>query len=143
MEEARYITWLSNVVFVPKPSGDWRMFVDFTNLNRACPTEAYPMPRIYLLVDATAYHEALSFLDMFSGYHQIPMVEEDRVKTTFMTPFGNFCYEVMAFGLKKAGATYQRMVNQVFRKQLGRNVEAYVDDLIVKSRRLQDHIMDL
>ncbi|CAL1413156.1 unnamed protein product [Linum trigynum] len=134
VEEARYITWLSNVVFVLKPSGDWRMCVDFTNLNRACLTDAYPMPRIDLLVDATAYHEALSFLDMFSGYHQIPMVEEDRAKTAFMTPFGNFCYRVMAFGLKNAGATYQRMVNQIFRGQLGRNVEAYVDDLIVKSK---------
>ncbi|CAL1353738.1 unnamed protein product [Linum trigynum] len=143
VEEARYITWLSNVVFVPKPSGDWRMCVDFTNLNRACPTDAYPMPRIDLLVDATAYHEALSFFDMFSGYHQIPMTEEDRAKTAFMTPFGNFCYKVMAFGLKNAGATYQRMVNQVFRKQLGRNVEAYVDDLIVKSKRRLDHLGDL
>ncbi|CAL1384138.1 unnamed protein product [Linum trigynum] len=143
VEEARYITWLSNVVFVPKPAGDWRMCVDFTNLNRACPTDAYPMPRIDILVDATAYHEALSFLDMFSGYHQIPMAEEDRVKTAFMTPFGNFCYKVMAFGLKNAGATYQRMVNQVFQRQLGRNVEVYVDDLIVKSKRRLDHIRDL
>ncbi|CAL1393508.1 unnamed protein product [Linum trigynum] len=119
------------------------MCVYFTNLNRACPTEAYPMPHIDFLVDATTYHEALSFRDMFSGYHQIPMVEEDRAKTTFMTPFGNFCYRVMTFGLKNAGATYQRMVNQVFRKQLRRNVEAYVDDLIVKRKRRRDHIMNL
>ncbi|CAL1358974.1 unnamed protein product [Linum trigynum] len=143
VKETFYVTWRSNVVFVPKPSGDWRMCVDYTNLNRACPTDAYPMPRIDLLVDATAYHEMLSFVDMFSGYHQIPMAEEDRPKTAFMTPFGNFCYRVMAFGLKNAGATYQRMVNNVFRKQIGRNVEAYVDDLIVKSRRREDHLEDL
>ncbi|CAL1400208.1 unnamed protein product [Linum trigynum] len=143
VEETSYVTWLSNVVFVPKPSGDWRMCVDYTSLNKACPTDAYPMPRIDLLVDSTAYHEMLSFVDMFSGYHQIPMAEEDRPKMAFMTPFGNFCYRVMAFGLKNAGATYQRMVNNVFQQQIGRNVEAYVDDLIVKSRKREDHIGDL
>ncbi|CAL1396321.1 unnamed protein product [Linum trigynum] len=138
-----YVTWLSNVVFVPKPSGDWRMCVDYTSLNRACLTDAYPMPRIDQLVDYTAYHEMLRFADMFSGYHQIPMAEEDRSKTAFMTPFGNFCYRVMAFGIKNAGATYQRMASNVFRKQIGRNVEAYVDDLIVKIRRREDHLEDL
>ncbi|CAL1406916.1 unnamed protein product [Linum trigynum] len=124
VEEARYTTWLSNAVLVPKESGHWRMCID-------------------KLVDATANHEALIFLDMFSGYHQILMCEEDREKTMFMTPFGNFHYKVMSFGLKNAGATYQHMVNTVFQRQTGRNMEAYVDDLVVKRKRRDDHLNDL
>ncbi|CAL1396009.1 unnamed protein product [Linum trigynum] len=119
------------------------MCVDYTSMNRACPSDANLMPRIDQLVDAIAYHETLSFLDMFFGYHHILMCEEDREKTAFMTPFGNFRYKVMSFGLKNVGATYQRMVNTVFQGQIGRNVEAYVDDLVLKSKRREEHLRDL
>ena len=87
-------------------NGKWRMCVDFTDLNRVCPKDSYPLPRIDNLVDSTARHELLSFMDTFSGYNQIKMKEEDQEKTSFVTNQGLFCYKVMPFGLKNAGATY-------------------------------------
>ena len=82
-------------------------------------------------------------MDAFSGYNQILMAEEDQEKTAFVTSQGLYCYRVMPFGLKNAGATYQRLVNQMFKKQIGRNVEVYVDDMLVKSRKEKDHLDDL
>ncbi|CAN1139542.1 Transposon Ty3-I Gag-Pol polyprotein, partial [Linum perenne] len=143
IKEVQYPEWLANVVLVKKSSGAWRMCVDFTNLNDACPKDPYPLPNIEQLVDATANNEMLSFLDMFSGYHQIPLNKQDQEKTAFMTPTANYCYRVMPFGLKNAGATYQRMIDKVFVRQLGRNLEAYVDDLLVKSKKSEDHLGDL
>ena len=90
------------------------MCVDFTDLNRACPKDSYPFPRIDTLVDSTARHKLLSFMDAFSGYNQIKMKEEDQEKTSFVTSQGLFCYKVMPFGLKNAGATYQRLMNKMF-----------------------------
>ena len=109
------------------------MCVDFTDLNKACPKDSYPLPRIDQLVDSTAGHRLLSFMDAFSGYNQIRMDEVDQEKTSFVTSQGLFCYKVMPFGLKNAGATYQRLVNHMFHLQIGRNVEVYVDDMLVKS----------
>ena len=91
---------------VKKPNVKWRMCVDFMDLNRVCPKDSYPLPRIDNLVDSTARHELLSFMDAFSGYNQIKMKEEDQEKTSFVTNQGLFCYKVMPFGLKNAGATY-------------------------------------
>ena len=119
------------------------MFVDFTDLNRACPKNSYPLLRIDTLVDSTARHELLSFMDAFSGYNQIKMKEEDQEKTSFVTSQGLFCYKVMPFGLKNVGATYQRLMNRMFAHQLGRNVQVYVDDMLVKSVRENDHLCDL
>ena len=99
---------------VRKNNGKWRMCVDFTNLNRACPKDSYLLPRIDTLVDLTARHELLSFMDAFSGYNQIKMKEEDQKKTSFVTSQGLFYYKVMLFGLKNAGATYQRLMNKMF-----------------------------
>jgi len=127
--------WLANVVLVKKSNGKWRMCVDFTDLNKACPKDSFPLPRIDLLVDSTAGHELLSFMDAFSGYNQIYMEEADQEKTAFITDRGLYCYKMMPFGLKNAGATYQRLVNRMFQSQIGRNVEVYVDDLLVKSVR--------
>ncbi|CAL1375069.1 unnamed protein product [Linum trigynum] len=135
----KYPKWLANVVLVKKSSGAWRMCVDYTTINKVCPGDPYPLPRIDQLID----HETLSFLDMFSGYHQIPMSREDEEKTAFMTPFGNFCFVGMPFGLKNAGATYQRMIDTVFSQQRGRNIEAYVDDLIVNTKAGKSHLDDL
>ena len=113
--------------------GQWRMCVDYTSLNRACPKDSFPLPRIDLVVDATAGHELLSFLDAYSGYNQIPMYELDEESTAFITDRGLYCYRVMPFGLKNAGATYQMMMESVFKKQLGKMIEVYIDDMVVKS----------
>ena len=128
---------------VKKPNGKWRMCVDFTDLNRACPKDSYPLPRINTLVDSTARHELLSFMDAFSSYNQIKMKEEDQEKTSFVTNQGLFCYKVMPFGLKNARATYQRLMNKMFTHQLRRNVQVYIDDMLVKSVRENDHLNDL
>ena len=128
---------------VKKASGKWKMCVDFTDLNKACLKDNYPLPRVDILVDSTAKHQLLSFMDAFSGYNQIRMHEDDQEKTSFVTSQGLFCYRVMPFGLKNAGATYQRLMNRMFAPQIGRNVQVYVDDMLVKSRREEDHLRDL
>jgi hypothetical protein len=117
--------------------------VDFTDLNKACPNDSFPLPHIDLLVDSTSGHQLLSFMDAFSGYNQIQMAEEDQEKTSFITDWGLYCYKVMPFGLKNAGATYQRLMNRMFKKQMGQNVEVYVDDMLVKSAKAPDHVSDL
>uniref|UniRef100_A0A2N9FD92 Integrase catalytic domain-containing protein n=1 Tax=Fagus sylvatica TaxID=28930 RepID=A0A2N9FD92_FAGSY len=124
IREVYYPEWLANVVMVKKSTGKWRMCVDFTDLNKACPKDSYPLPRIDQLVDSTAGHKLLSFMDAFSGYNQIQMTKEDQEKTAFITSRGLFCYKAMPFGLKNAGATYQRLVNKMFHDQIRRNVEA-------------------
>ena len=124
---------------VKKKTGKWRVCVDFTDLNRACPKDPFPMPRIDLLVDAAVGHPRMSFLDDFQGYHQIPLALDDQEKTAFVTSVGNYHYKVMLFGLKNAGSTYQRMMTKMFESQLGKNVEVY----IVKSKLVSEHVMDL
>lgn len=105
--EVHYPYWLSNVVMVKKANGKWHMCVGFKDLNRSCPKDSFPLPRINLLVDSTAEHEILSFLDTFSGYNQISMVIPNQEKTAFVTDRGLYCYKVMPFGLKNVGTTYQ------------------------------------
>ena len=119
------------------------MCVDFTDLNRACPKDSYPLPQIDTLVDSTARHKLLSFMDAFSGYNQIKMNEEDQKRTSFVTSQGPFCYKVTPFGLKNERATYQRLMNKMFAHQIGRNVQVYVDDMLVKSLRENNHLDDL
>ena len=109
--------------------------MDYTDLNEACPKDNFPLPRIGLIVDASAGHGMLSFQDAFSGYHQIPMHPPDEEKTTFITPHGLFCYNVMLFGFKNVGATYQRLVTKMFRPLLRKTMEVYIDDMMVKSKR--------
>ena len=111
IREVHYPEWLANVVMVKKANGKWRMCIDFTDLNQTCPKDSFPLPRIDQLVDSTAGHKLLTFMDAFSGYNQIQMVEEDQEKTAFVTSQGLYCYKVMPFGLKNAGVTYQRLVN--------------------------------
>ena len=143
IREVYYSNWLANVVMVKKASRKWRMFVDFTDLNKVCPKDNYPLPRVDVLVDSTARHQLLSFMDAFSGYNQIQMYEDDQEKTSFVTIQGLFCYRVMPFGLKNPSPTYQRLINKMFAPQIGRNVQVYVDDMLVKSRREEDHLEDL
>ncbi|XP_075521548.1 uncharacterized protein LOC142554756 [Primulina tabacum] len=143
IKEVQFPTWLSNVVLVPKSTGKWRMCVDFRDLNKACPKDCYPLPLIDQLVDSTSGCELLSFLDAYQGYHQIPLALEDQDKASFITSGGTFCYVVMPFGLKNAGATYQRLMNLVFQKQIGLNIEVYVDDILIKTREVSHFIDDL
>ena len=143
IRDVYYPDWLANVVMVKKENGKWRMCVDFTDLNKACPKDSYLLPRIDQLVDSTVSHKLLSFMDAFSGYNQIKMDEANQEKTSFVTNQGLFCYEVMPFGLKNAGATYQQLVNHMFRPQIGRNVEVYVDDMLVKSLDEGKYLDDL
>ncbi|XP_050238331.1 uncharacterized protein LOC126687817 [Mercurialis annua] len=143
IREVFYPEWVENVVIVKKANGKYRMCVDFTDLNKACPKDSYPLPNIDQLVDSTACYLLYSFVDAAQGYHQIPMEEKDQEKTSFVTDRGTYCYKVMPFGLKNAGATYQRLVNFMFQDQLGRNVEAYVNDIIVKSLTAEEHAQDL
>jgi len=139
IRECHYLEWVSNVVLVKKPNGTWRMCIDFTDLNRACPKDSYPLPKIHKLVDSTTGHELLSFMNAFWGYHQIPLASEDQEKTSFVVDMGLYCYTMMPFGLKNAGATYQRLVNKVFKPLIGKTMEVYVDDMITKSVKENDH----
>ncbi|KAL0344700.1 UNVERIFIED_CONTAM: Retrovirus-related Pol polyprotein from transposon [Sesamum radiatum] len=143
IEEIQFPEWLSNVVLVPKPGGKWIMCIDFRDLNKACPKDFYPLPQIDELVDSTSGCELLSMMDASQGYHQIMLALEDRKKVSFITSEGTFCYVAMPFGLKNAGATYQRLADKIFRPQIGRNVEVYVDDMLVKSKKAEEHVKDL
>ena len=116
IREVEYPEWLVNVVLVKKANGKWQLCIDFTHINRACPKDSFPLPRIDLIVDVTVGHELLSFMDAFSGYNQISMDPDDQEKTSFVTGQGTYCYHVMPFRLKNAGATYQRLVNRMFQK---------------------------
>ncbi|KAI0515647.1 hypothetical protein KFK09_008313 [Dendrobium nobile] len=107
IREVHYPAWLANVVMVRKASGAWRMCVDYTDLNKACPKDSFPLPRIDQLVDATSGHQMLSFMDTYSGYNQIQMNPADEEAISFQTDKGLYFYLVMPFGLKNTGATYQ------------------------------------
>ena len=143
IREVEYPEWLANIVLVKKANGKWRLCIDFTDINKTCPKDSFPLPRIDLIVDATAGHELLSFMDAFSGYNQISMDPDDQEKTSFVTAQGTYCYRVMPFGLKNVGATYQRLVNKMFQKQIGTTMEVYIDDILVKSSTAKLHIAHL
>jgi hypothetical protein len=119
------------------------MCVDYTDLNKHCPKDHFGLLRIDQVVDSTAGYVLLCFLDCYSGYHQIALKEEDQIKTAFITPYGTYAYKTMSFGLKNAGATYQREIQMCFVDQLHRNVEAYVDDVVIKTRDSDELIADL
>ena len=128
---------------VKKKNEKWRVCVDFTDLNKPCFKDPFPMPKIDQLVDATYGHPRMCFLDAFQGYHQIALAAEDQEKTVFISPDANYHYTVMPFGLKNAGATYQRMMTRMFRDKIGRTVEVYVDDLVIKSKQQAQHVEDI
>ena len=114
IKEIFYPKWLANTVVVKKKNGKWRVYVYFTDLNKACPKDPFPIPRIDQLVDVMVGHPQMSFLDAFQGNYQIPLSPSDQEKTAFHAPNGNYHYRVMLFGLKNAGSTYQRMVTRMF-----------------------------
>jgi hypothetical protein len=143
IREVTYPEWLANTVLVKKANGKWRMCIDFTYLNKACPKDEFPLPRIDYLVDVAASSELMSLLDCYSGYHLIWMKKEDEPKTSFITPSGTYCYLRMPEGLKNTGGSFSRMTAKVLHSQIGRNVLTYIDDIIVKSTKQENHIADL
>lgn len=133
------------MVPVYKKNGKLRVCIDFRDLNKTTPMDGYPMPIADMLVDATAGHKVISFMDDNAGYNQILMAEEDIHKTVFrcLGHLGLFEWVVMTFGLKNAGATYQRAMNYIFYELIGKIVEIYIDDVVVKSNGHQEHLADL
>jgi triacylglycerol esterase/lipase EstA (alpha/beta hydrolase family) len=143
IREVMYPVWLANTVPVKEKNGKWRMCVDFTDLNKACKKDDFPLERVDKVVDDAANSEMLSLLDMFSRYHQIRVRREDKEKTSFITPFGTFGFVRMPEGLKNVGCTFSRMIAIVLHPHLRRNILAYVDDIVVKSIQRRDHISDV
>jgi hypothetical protein len=141
----RYAEWISRVEPVQKKDGRWRVCVDFRDLKRATPKDEYPMPVAETLINAVAGHKILSFMDGNAGYNQIFMAPEDIHKTAFRVPVvvGLFEYVVMTFGLKNAGTTYQRAMNYIFHELIGKLVEIYINDVVVKSASVEGHLEDL
>jgi hypothetical protein len=125
---------------MPKKEGKIRVCVDFWNLTRASLKDDFPLPHIDVLVDNVARSSTYSFMDGFSGYNQIKMVPKDKAKTTFVTPWGTYCYKVMPFGLKNTGATYQRAMVTLFYDMMHKEIKVYVDDMIAKSKKGEDHV---
>jgi len=119
------------------------MCADYKDLNKACPKDSFPFPNIDRMIDATVGHVILIFLNAYSGYNQIWMDPDNQEKTSFITKFGTYCYNVMPFGLKNADATYQRLVNRMFEEQIGKSMKVYIDDMLVKSLRAEDHLKHL
>jgi hypothetical protein len=126
--------WLANSVVVPKANGKLRMCIDYTNLNKACPKDPYPLPRIDQIVDSTSGCDLLSFIDAYSGFHQIKMARDDRKHTAFVTVDGLYCYIVMPYGLLNALPTFARAMNVTLGDSVRDIVEVYVDDIVVKTR---------
>ncbi|XP_075083353.1 uncharacterized protein LOC142167094 [Nicotiana tabacum] len=143
IREVKYPTWISSIVPVKKKNGQIRVCVNFRDLNNACPKDEFPLPIPELMIDSTTGYEAMSFMDGSSGYNQIRMTPKDEELTAFHTPKGIYCYKVIPFGLKNVGAIYQRAMQNIFDDILHKNVECYMDDLVVKSRKGGDHLQDL
>ncbi|GJX06582.1 reverse transcriptase domain-containing protein [Tanacetum coccineum] len=139
----KYPTWISNPVLVRKVEDTWRMCIDFKNLNSTCPKDYYPLLEIDLKIEAVMGFPFKCFLEAYKGYHQIQMSEDDEEKAAFYTNQRTYYYIKLSFGLKNAGATYQRLVDSTFQMQLGRNLKAYVDGMVIKSKTEQSMIMDI
>jgi hypothetical protein len=119
------------------------MCTDFTDLNKCCPKDDFPLSRIDKIVDSAVGCETMALLDCFSGYHQIWLRNEDEEKTSFITPFGTYCYLRMPEGLKNVGPTFCTMTKDILKDQMQRNVFTYVDDIVVASRKKASQIQDL
>ncbi|GMH19742.1 hypothetical protein Nepgr_021583 [Nepenthes gracilis] len=119
------------------------MFMDFTDVNKACPKDSFFRPRIDSLVNSISDYELLDFMDAYLGYNQIMMSLEDEEHTSFLTDQRTYCYKIIPFDLNNVGATHQMLINKVFKGQIRRNVEVYMDDMLVKSRMANHHIRDL
>jgi hypothetical protein len=143
IKEVYHPYWLAKPILVPKKNKDWRICVDYTDLNKACKKDSFGLPRINQVVDSMVGCSLLSFLDYYIGYHQIPLKEEDQIKKSFITPFGAFCYTTMPFRLKSIGAAYQRGIQWCLHSQLVRNAKVYIDDVVIKTWEDEGLISDL
>jgi hypothetical protein len=144
IREIKTSTWVSNLMIDPKKNTDVRRIcVDYTSLNKHCPKDPLPRACIDQIIDSTAGCTRLSFLDAYSGYNQISLKKEDEEKTAFIATYDVFCYQVMPFGLKNAGATYQRMMQNCLGSQIGRNIQVYIDDVVITTRKEESLINDL
>jgi hypothetical protein len=143
IEEVHHPVWLAKPVIVPKANEKLRMCIDYTSLNKACPKDPYPLPRIDQIVDSTSGCDLLSFLDVYSGFHQIQMSTEDRKHTAFVTVDGLYCYVVMPYGLKNALPTFVRAMSKTFGDLIRDKVEVYVNDIMVKTKRGSTLVEDL
>jgi hypothetical protein len=143
IRECKNPVWLTNPVLVPKKTDKWRMCIDYTDLNRHYPKDPFPLPRIDQVVDSIAGSALVCFLDCYSGYHQIALKVFDQDKTAFITPHDLYCYTAMTFDLKNARATYQKAIQKCLESQVSKNVEAYVDDVVVKTTNEDDLIANL
>jgi hypothetical protein len=143
IEEVHHPIWLANPVIVPKANGKLRMCIDYTSLKKACPKDLYPLPHIDQIVDSTSRCDLLSFLDAYSGFHQIQMSKEDRKHTAFVTVDGLYCYVVMSYGLKNALPTFVRAMSKTFGDLIRDKVEVYVNDIVVKTKRGSTLMEDL
>ncbi|GJS21061.1 reverse transcriptase domain-containing protein [Tanacetum coccineum] len=132
VKPVRYPTWISNPMLVKKVDGSWRRCIDLKNINSACLKDYYPLPEIDRKIDLVTDFPFKCFFDAYKGYHQVQMAEAGEEKTTFYTDQGTFCYTKMPFGLKNTGETYQRLVDEAFKSQIGQNLKAYVDDMVAK-----------
>jgi hypothetical protein len=142
IREIKEATWLSPPVMVEKKDTKiYRMCIDFMALNKHCLKDYFPLPRINQIIDSTVGCERLSFLDAYSGYNQIRLKVKDEDKTAFITPHGVYCYMTMPFGLKNVGSTYQRCMHACLKEQNGRNIEVYVDDIIIRMAKA-DSLLD-
>jgi RNase H-like domain found in reverse transcriptase/Reverse transcriptase (RNA-dependent DNA polymerase) len=135
--------WVASIVPVKKKNGQIRICVDFQDLNKACPKDDFPLPVTEIIIDHTSSYEVFSFMDGYAGYNQIKMAVEDENHTAFRMPIGIYCYKVMPFGLKNAGATYQRAMMKIFDDMIHKIVECYVDDLVIKAMSYEEHLQHL
>ncbi|GJZ86724.1 putative nucleotidyltransferase, ribonuclease H, partial [Tanacetum coccineum] len=143
LREVKYQTWVSNPVIVKKIDEGWKLCIDFTNINKACPKEHHPLPVADQKIEDLCTFRLKCFLDVYKGYHQIPMAKIDEEKTAFFTREGAFCYKRLPFGLKNAGATYQKLIDKLFSYQLGRNMEVHADDMVIKSKSEEEMLADI
>ncbi|GJX64238.1 reverse transcriptase domain-containing protein [Tanacetum coccineum] len=143
LREVKYQTWVSNPVMVKKDDRRWKLCVDFIDINKACPKDHHPLPAIDQKIEILSKFWLKCFLDAYKGYHQIQMAKRDEEKTAFFIREGVFCYKRLPFGLKDAGATYQKLVDKVFSDQIGHNLEVHVDDMVIKSDSEEDMLVDI
>ncbi|GKA57156.1 reverse transcriptase domain-containing protein [Tanacetum coccineum] len=143
LREIKYQTWVPNPMVVKKDNGKWKLRVDFTNINKACIREPHPLPAAEQKAEGLHKYRLKCFLDAYKGYHQIPIAEKDKEKTTFFTREWVFCYKRLPFGLKNAGATYQKLIDKVFGHQMGRNMEVNADDMVIKSDSEEEMMADI
>jgi hypothetical protein len=144
IREVLHPKWLVNPIPVLKKNKvDWHMCVDYTDFNKHCPKDPFRLPRIDQVVDSTAGCSMLSFLDCYSRYHQISLAKEDEEKTAFIMPFGAFYYTSMSFDIKNSRATYQKAIQTFLADHWGKRIEAYVDDVEIKTENPENFIKDL